>query len=209
MPPCGIENGLWAKSIAFVFLVPFVEREVDDPAQLEAVAVDEVQFLAGAGAGRTGEARRISSGSPATKKAASPSAEAELVADRLGALLADVLGDRAGAFDLFAFLAPEDIAQPRLALALRPGVHAVAEGAAAAGLGRDRPDLGLRVVGQDAGEHLEAGIAEMLGDVLHLDRVAQVRLVGAVFAHRLVIGNARELLASPACRRQRSRTRRA
>ena len=30
--------------------------------------------------------------------------------------------------------------------------------------------------------------------VLHLDRVAQVRLVGAVFAHRLAIGNAREFL---------------
>ena len=31
----------------------------------------------------------------------------------------------------------------------------------------------------------------MLGDVLHDDRVAQVRLVGAVFAHRLGVGNAR------------------
>ena len=34
----------------------------------------------------------------------------------------------------------------------------------------------------------------MLGHLLHLDRVAQVRLVGAVVAHRLAIGNARELL---------------
>ncbi len=34
----------------------------------------------------------------------------------------------------------------------------------------------------------------MLGHVLHLDRVAQVRLVGAVFAHRDVIGNARKFL---------------
>jgi hypothetical protein len=34
-----------------------------------------------------------------------------------------------------------------------------------------------------------------------IDRVAQVGLVGAVFEHRLVIGNAREQrLASPACR---------
>ena len=74
-------------------LVPFVEREVDDPAQLEAVAVDEVQILAGAGARRAGERVRTSSGSPATKKTASPSDEAELLADRLGALLADVLGD--------------------------------------------------------------------------------------------------------------------
>ncbi len=34
----------------------------------------------------------------------------------------------------------------------------------------------------------------MFGDVLHLDRVAQVRLVGTVFAHGDVIGNAREFL---------------
>ena len=33
------------------FLVPFVEREIDDPAQLEAVAVDQVELLAGPRAG--------------------------------------------------------------------------------------------------------------------------------------------------------------
>ena len=43
-------------------LVPLEEREVDDPAQLEAVAVDEVQFLAGAGARGAREGRRTSSG---------------------------------------------------------------------------------------------------------------------------------------------------
>ena len=34
----------------------------------------------------------------------------------------------------------------------------------------------------------------MLGHRLHLDRVAEVGLVGAVFAHRLAIGDARKLL---------------
>ena len=34
----------------------------------------------------------------------------------------------------------------------------------------------------------------MLRNILHLDRVAQVRLVGAVFAHRVIVGDARELL---------------
>src|SRR5690606_13825184 len=95
--------------------------------------------------------------------------EAELCADRFGALLADVLGKRTGALALLAFPAPEDIAEARLPLALRPGIHPVAEGPGTAGPGRDRPDLGLRVVGQNAGEHLEAGAAEMIRDVLHLD----------------------------------------
>jgi len=43
------------------------------------------------------------------------------------------------------------------------------------------------------GEHLETGVAEMLRDVAHLDRVAEVRLVGAVFPQRVGIGDAREL----------------
>ena len=43
-----------------------------------------------------------------------------------------------------------------------------------------------------AGEDLEAGAGEMRRHVGHLDRVAQVRLVGAVFLQRLDIGNARE-----------------
>ena len=85
-------------------------------------------------------------------------AEAELVADRLGALRADVLGDRAGAF---AVVAEEDVAEARLALALRPGIHAVAEGAVAAGRRRDRPDLDLGIGLDLAGEDLEAGAGEM------------------------------------------------
>jgi hypothetical protein len=39
---------------------------------------------------------------------------------------------------------------------------------------------------------LEAGAGEMLADHLHLDRVAKVRLVGAVAQHRVAIGDARE-----------------
>src|SRR5690606_23274333 len=118
---------------ALVLLVPFVEREVDDPAQFEAVLVDEAEFLAGARAGRTrkaGELGRIAG----REEAGIARFEAELRADRLGAFLADIPGDGAGAFQLAALLAPEDVAEARLALALRPAVHAVAEGARAAGL---------------------------------------------------------------------------
>jgi hypothetical protein len=49
---------------------------------------------------------------------------------------------------------------------------------------------------EHAGEDLEARAAEMLGDVLHLDRIAQVRLVGAVLAHRFGVGNARPVLVT-------------
>src|SRR5262249_2277262 len=69
---------------------------------------------------------------------------------------------------------------------------AVAEGAAAAARRGDRPDLVLLVLLEDAGEHLETRAAELLGDIAHLDRVAQVRLVRAVKADRVRILDARE-----------------
>src|SRR5581483_9431384 len=81
--------------------------------------------------------------------------QGHLLADRRGALRADVVRERTRA--LIA-LAPHDVAEARLALALRPRVHAVAEGTAAAALAGDRPDLVLRVL-QHAREHLEAGAA--------------------------------------------------
>jgi hypothetical protein len=44
---------------------------------------------------------------------------------------------------------------------------------------------------EQLGKDREAGVAEMLGDHLHLDRVAQVGLVGAVPEHRLAVGDLR------------------
>jgi hypothetical protein len=75
--------------------------------------------------------------------------------------------------------------------ALGPGVHTVGEGSAAPGRGRDRPDPRLGVL-QDAGEHAEAAAAEVLGDILHLQRIAKIGLVGAVFRDRLPERDARE-----------------
>ena len=172
-----------------VLLVPLVDREVDDPGEFEPLLVDQVQLLAELGARQAGELPEFV-GIAGDEERGIAFLQAKLLADRFGALGADVLGERARA--LIA-LAPHDVAEPRLALALRPRVHAVAERAAAAALARDRPDLVLRVF-QHPREHLEARAAEMLGDILHLDRVAQVRLVGAVFAHGFGKGNPRPAL---------------
>ena len=124
------------------------------------------------------------------KNTASPTPRPKLIGDLLGALRPDVLGERARAALLA--LAPEDVAEPRLALVLRPGVHAVAEGAVAALRRGIAQTSSLRILVEHAGENLEARAAERLADVLHLDRIAQVRLVGAVFPHRLGIGDQRE-----------------
>ena len=142
-----------------LLLVPFVHREVDDPAEVEAVLGDEAQLLADLGARRPRELHELLrlAGDEEHRVA---DAEAELIGDLLGPLRPDVLGERPGAALLA--LAPEDVAEPRLALVLRPGVHAVAEGAVAALRRRDRPDLDLGVGGDHAGENLEARAAERL-----------------------------------------------
>ena len=93
---------------------------------------------------------------------------------------------------LFAF-APENVAETGLAFALRPAVHAVAEGARAATRRRDGPNTRLWVLLDHAGEDLESRAAEMPGDVGHLDRVAQIGLVGAVLLNGRIVGDAREL----------------
>ena len=131
--------------------------------------------------------------------------EAELIGDLLGALRPDVLGERARAA-LLAF-APEDVAEARLAFALRPGIHAVGESAVAAGRRRNGPDR-IAFGFQNARENLEAGAAERFADVLHLDRVAQVRLVGAVFADGLGVRDQRKLRRHRSCLCRIPRTRR-
>src|SRR5690606_34892214 len=130
-------------------------------------AVNEVQFLAGARAGSAcegGELLRIAR----HEERRVAIRKAELGTDRLGAFLADVLGDGAGAFQPLVFLAPDDVAKSRLSFALCPAVHAVAEGAGAARPGRNGPDFRLGIAGENIGENLEPGAAEVLRDVLHL-----------------------------------------
>src|SRR5690606_36206333 len=100
--------------------------------------------------------------------------------------------NRAGAA-LLAF-APEDVAEAGLSLTLSPCIHTIAERAAASCLRRDGPDLDRRITGDRVCEDLEAGPCKMLGHCLHLDRVAEVRLVRTVFPHCLRIGNPRKYL---------------
>src|SRR5690606_1184893 len=99
-------------------LVPLEEREVDDPAEFEAVAVDQVQLLADPGARFARELVELR-GFAGDEEAGVAVVEAELGADRLGAFRTNVLGKRAGAFQRLAFTTPEDVAETRLAGRLR------------------------------------------------------------------------------------------
>src|SRR4029079_16112390 len=157
-----------------------------DPAEFEAVLGDEVELLGdpcSCLAGEFVEFLRFSG----DEKHSIAIAESELDADGPCPLGTDILGDRTGAA-LFA-PAPEDIGQARLALGLRPGVHTVAEGTRAAAPDGDRPYFDFGIGGDQPGKHLEARTREMPGHVLHLDRLAQIWLVGAIFADRIAVGD--------------------
>src|SRR6185437_8353179 len=106
------------------FLVPLVHREIDDPAQIETTLGDPAELRADFGARGAGEFDKILR-LAGDKEAGIADLETELIGDLLGALGPDVLGERPCAA-LLAF-APEDVAETRLALTLRPGIHAVAE----------------------------------------------------------------------------------
>ena len=136
----------------FLVLVIFVHREIDDPGQFEPFLVDELQILAdlcARRAGEFGEFFRVAG----DEKSRVAGIQAELGADRLDALRPDIIGERAATADaagvrifLQAGLVPgaveeQDIAQPRLSLALRPAVHAVGEGALAAARRGNAPRL--------------------------------------------------------------------
>ena len=185
----GIENGLWEKSIFFSSSFHSYIGKSTIQQNSKRSFVDQLQLLAELGAREAGEFPEFV-GIAGDKERGVAVLQPERKTDRGGALRADVVGERAGAL---AALAPEDVAETGLALALRPRVHAVAERARAAAGRRDRPDLVLRVF-QHPREHLEAGAAEMFRDVLHHDRVAQIRLVGAVFRDRILVGDQRKLL---------------
>src|SRR6476620_9861688 len=187
-PPCGMENGLWEKSIfSSSSFHSYMGKSTTQQNSKRSAAMrpsSEPSLV------RARPAKSTNSlGMPATKKTASPPLK-----PRCSRIALVRTGPRLLAIGAARRLLEADIAHATLAFRDRPGVHAVAEGARASARHRDRPDTRVCVHVDHAGEQFEAGAAEVLGRVLHLDRVAQVRLVGAVFAQRIGVSDARKLL---------------
>ena len=173
------------------FLVFLEHGEVDDPDELEGAFFDQAQLAAGFVAGLPGELQRrqtLVTGEEAGVTRLQP----QLLADGFGTLFADVLGQRAGALNAAVVgLAPENVAQPGLALLLRPAVHAVTERAGAAALAGHSDDAEILLRDQ-LGENLEARAVEMRSDIVEDNRVAQVGLIRAIAGHGVVKGDVRE-----------------
>ena len=169
------------------FLVQLVHWKVGDPAELEGALLRKAE-LAPDLESRVACERQKSPWRAAHEKHRVTVIEPELSANGGGALVADIVGYRPGALAV----TEEDVAEPGLPLVLRPRVHPVAEGAIAAPWRGNRPHPHLGVAGYHAGKHAKARAAEMLGHVVHDDRVSQIGLVARIAQQRLGIGDAPE-----------------
>ncbi len=184
-----------------LLFVPFVHRKIDDPGEFEPILVDELELLADFRArepsefAKLGRIARHEEGRVARL-------EAERQAHRLDAFRANVVGERPAPAHpgrlrvglqrglVLGSIEKQNVSEPRLSLALRPCVHAIGKSPlASAGSGNGPNFVFLDL--EQPGEHFETRPAEMLRHVLHDERIAEVRLVRPVFAHRFGIRNAR------------------
>src|SRR3954465_9710215 len=98
-----------------VFLVPFEHREIDDPAELEAVLPDEIEVLADLGAcgpGEFHEGRRFAR----DKEHGIAGLQPELRAKLFGALRPDIVCHRTTAAGDTVFLGKENVTEAGLSL---------------------------------------------------------------------------------------------
>ena len=159
----------------FVFLAPFVEREVNDPAKTERVLFNQVKLLAGPRAGRASQLCRLlffASGEEAT--IVWPKSNSFV--QRAHPLFAMVLGDWAAKFATLA----GDITKSGVAFAARPFVHVVEEFTALVSSLWRRNGADNAAAFNNAFKQAEARGFEMIGNVVDHQRIAQIGLVSAV-----------------------------
>ena len=200
------------KSMLLLVVVPFIHRVVDDPGEREAVARRSARARSPIRSRAASPAKPENFlGSPAAKNTGiAVGFESKLLAQRLSAFRADVLTDRTGRPRRGRF--PRARRCSQVQAGLRPAPTSSC----------DRRTRGCRRPWARGCAHtrdLGGSFSSMPAKILNpeprkcsetsamIDRVAQVRLVGAVFADRLVIGEcAGRSRRSPACRRRIPRT---
>ena len=168
-------------------LVQLVHRKVRHPAEPERVALDEPEVLAEPRPRAPGQllGHRLPVADEEERVALTGAGRGDEPRESVGV---DELGDR----PLRAAVGQDDVAQSRGPLVARPLAELVEEAprlGRRAG-GRDRPDDGAG--GDRRRERREARAPEDVGDVRDQERVAEVRLVGAVLRHRFGERNAGE-----------------
>src|SRR5437868_10153860 len=93
-----------------LLLIPFVHREIDDPAEVETILVDQLQLLADLRARETRKfvkLRRVAR----DEESCVTLLEAQLISNRGSAFRTDIVGKRSGPLTAFA---PHDVAHAGL-----------------------------------------------------------------------------------------------
>ena len=168
-------------------LVSLEHREIDNPGKAEDRVVDQTLLLADPhprAARQTRGGTLVGTGKEDSITVANTSGNT----DFLSLLGAERLGYRATGL---AFTI-DDVAHARRAFGLRPAVHPVGDGAAATFRARHRTHHAATL--DRFGKNREAGATEGLGHIADFDGNTQVRLVVAIFQHRLGKGDMDEFL---------------
>src|SRR5262249_36936262 len=130
--------------VDFLFLfVPFIHREVDNPAKFETIVVDQLQLMANPVSRLAGELVELH-WIAGREENGIADLERKLPLKSERPLRSYVLADRPGPA-LFS-LTPENIPEARLTFALRPCIHAIAEGARASPGRGNGPHPRLRIL---------------------------------------------------------------
>ncbi len=171
--------------VELLFLVVIFEhREIDDPAEAEDILFADIQLFADADTGLAGEFR--CAGCLITGEEDSiPLTHTGDLANLRNARFIEIFRDGAFGFPVLE----DDVAEAACAFLAGPVVHLVEEAARPVGGARrrnrpyDSPRLNI------FREQAEARAAERFRRITENDRVAQIRLVGAVFQHGIIKGD--------------------
>ena len=179
--PCGVAEG--HVTLCAGVGCRLEHRRVNDPGEGPLVVVNESQLLGNLAACRTQQAAgRL--GVTGCEEDAVARLRADVIGDTSALIISDVLCNWTGQL---AVLAHQDVGQALRAALLGPLLPGVELTAWLAGSTIHDDGTDVLVL-----EHAEGRVLEELGALSDLDVEAQIRLIGAVEAHRVGVGHARE-----------------
>ena len=168
-------------------LVKLEHRIIDNPAKVEALLLQEIEFVADPLAGQPGQPCRLERLATGEKYAVLV-AEAQLLAQFIGPLPAQIFCYRP-----LGFTARDiDIAKPGVTFAARPIVQFIEKAAWPGPCPGRRDGPHDRSSFNELGEHAKVGSPKDFSNIGDLDRIAQIRLVGTVSEHCLLVRDARK-----------------
>lgn len=137
-----------------VVIVKLVEREIDNKRKLKKVEIEEIKLLEWEGEGIEWEFVEIGRKERKEEEGIEVLKE-NMIEDRLGEILEDIIGDRERELKIVELIEKEDIEKERMELDMRKGINEVEERYGEEGIGRNGKELEFWVVGDNVWEEIE------------------------------------------------------